>query len=59
MLATIAVLLQDAPEGPQSIPDPDGTPRPSNVAGLVVAMGMLVAWLVIGYVLFRRSRRRP
>ena len=59
MLATIVLILQQAPEGPDIIPDPDGEPRPSNVGGLVVALVMIAAWLVVGFLLFRRARRRP
>ena len=59
MIATIAVLLQTAPEGPDIIPDPNGEPRPSNVAGLVVAAVLLVGWLLVGLLLYRRGRRRP
>ena len=59
MIATIVVLLQQAPEGPDIIPDPDGEPRPSNVAGVVIVVGMLVVWLSVGLLLYRRARRRP
>jgi hypothetical protein len=59
MTAAIAVLLTLAQEDPDIIPDPDGEPRPSNIGGLVVALVLIAAWLVAGYVLFRRARRRP
>ena len=59
MIATIVVLLQQAPEGPDIIPDPDGEARPSNVGGVVVVVAMLAAWLVVGLLLYRRTRRRP
>ena len=59
MIALLATIAQTAPESPDIIPDPDGKPRPSNIAGFLVALGMILAWLVVGYVLFRRARRRP
>ena len=59
MTAAVAVLLTLAQENPDSIPEPDGEPRPSNVGGLVVALVLLAGWLVAGFVLFRRARRRP
>jgi hypothetical protein len=61
VIAVVHFVLAQVPpdDGTRSIPDPHGRPRPSNTAGFVVAMGMLVAWLVIGWLLFRRARRRP
>ena len=59
MLAVLAAIAQTAPESPDIIPDPDGRPRPSNIAGFLVALVMILAWLVVGYLLFRRARRRP
>jgi hypothetical protein len=59
VIATIAVLLQTVPEGPDIIPDPDGEPRPTNIAGLVVAVVLLLGWALAGLLLFRRARRRP
>jgi hypothetical protein len=57
VLLTLATLAQDG--GPDIIPDPDGEARPSNIGGLVVVAVLLLGWLAGGYLLLRRSRRRP
>ena len=59
MSVLAAVLLTLAQDDPDIIPDPDGEPRPSNVGGLVVAAVLIIGWVVAGYFLFRRARRRP